>query len=364
MMDRREPLHNLHDVSLLTGIEESKIRYLENEFSDYFQRKKLDLLGSYFDASQISLLTQLHRLMTEKNLSALEVRRHYGHMFTECRARTKLVAVTSGKGGVGKSTVSVNLAIAGAQRGLRTMIFDADMGLGNVHVLTGVNPRGTVLDVLAGRLTMAEALVEGPGGVRILCGGAGVAELANLNRDYLEFLTRELERLALEYDLIVVDTAAGIGEGVVQFLQRADEIVVVATPNVASVLDAYGVVKIARQSACGGIVHLLMNQVDHLQQALSVFNNIVACTQRFLSYEPQYLGHLLRDAAVEQAYQTRQPLLLSHPASPNAALFREIAGKLFVGEDGQRKKRRKKGGDATFESPGPSVQERVGKRSC
>jgi flagellar biosynthesis protein FlhG len=363
-VDRREPLHSLHDVSRLTGIEESKIRYLENEFSDFFKSKKLDLLGSYFNASQISLLAQLHRLMTDQNLSASEVRHAYGHLFTGRRKKVKLAAITSGKGGVGKSTVTVNLAVAASRRGLRTMIFDADMGLGNVHVLTGVHPRGTVMDVLAGKMTMTEALVDGPENVKILCGGAGVAELANLNKDYLDFLSRELERLTLEFDLILIDTAAGIGEGVVQFLKMADEIIVVATPNVASVLDAYGVVKVARQYQCGGEIHMLMNQVDHLQHSLTVFNNISTCTQRFLGYAPQYLGYLLRDATVEQAYQSRRPFLLSYPDAPNSILFHTMARKLFFGEDSQRKKRHKKGGELSHASPSPAVQERVGEDQC
>ncbi|HBA86148.1 MAG TPA: hypothetical protein DCZ95_18860 [Verrucomicrobia bacterium] len=361
-MVSRESLHSLHDVALLTGIEESKIRYLENEFHDYFKLKQLDLRGSYFDANQVSVLSQLHRLMTEQKLSVSEVRHFYGHLFSERRKKVKMVAVTSGKGGVGKSTVTVNLAIAAAQRGLRTMVFDADLGLGNVHVLTGIQPQGTVLDVLAGKITMTQALAEGPANIKILCGGAGVSELANLNREYLAFLTRELERLAFEFDLILMDTAAGIADGVVQFLRLADEIVVVATPNVASVLDAYGVVKVARQAQCGGQIHFLINQVDTLQQSLGVFNNISSCTQRFLAYTPQYLGHLLRDPAVEQAYQARRPLVLSHPTAPNTLLFHEVSAKLFAEILPRKKRRNKDGNNQGF--PSQAVQERVGRELC
>lgn len=328
-MSQLSPLYSIHDIARLTGLEHSKIRFLEQLFRDFFDFRGVSFASRQYTEQQLTLFLQIDELMNRQHMPSYLVRAELERFVAERKRVIEVVAVTSGKGGVGKTTVAVNLAIGAARMGRRTILFDADLGLANVHVLAGVNPRATILDVITGRATMEQVLTDGPDGIQVVCGGSGVAELANLDADLTAFLGREMKRLAAQFDTIVIDTAAGIAQNVLHFLGLADKIVLVATPNVASVLDAYGVIKVTREMGARGEMQLLINQVDNVSQAVTVFNNITVCSQRFLKYCPTYLGYILKDPNVEQSYQTRTPLVVSHPASPNARLFGEAAAKLF-----------------------------------
>ena len=332
-LTRPASLYSIHDVSRITGIEESKIRFFEREFGDFFDFTGPDLSRRNFTDRQISILQRINQLSLERRLSAPDIRRELSSLFTRRRGSLKVVAVTSGKGGVGKTTVAVNLAVQASRQGRRTLIFDADLGLANVHVLTGISPRGSVMDVVNGKATLAQILSDGPENVKVLCGGSGMAELANLGKDMVHSLGRELEQLASAFDVIVIDTAAGISANVIHFLGLADEIVLVATPNIASILDAYGVVKVAWHCRTPGQIHLLVNQVETVEQSTAVFNNISTCTQRFLQFAPQYLGYLLRDPAMEQANQSRKPFVTLYPEAANTRLLGEAAARICRPKD-------------------------------
>jgi flagellar biosynthesis protein FlhG len=295
------------------GIEPARLQYIEREFSD--------LLGQRGDAA---LMKEIHdALFVEgKSIGALrgelQARRH----------TLRVIAVTSGKGGVGKTTVAVNLAVAFAERGLRVLLFDADLGMANVHIFAGVSPQGTLLDVVEGRATLSQIMTNGPGGVRLVCGASGIAGLADLNLRVVEFLGDELVRLADTFDLLLIDTGAGISSQVMRFVAMAGDIVVVATPNLASTLDAYGLIKVVREARLPGRIHVLVNQSEDEAQALSVVERIRACAQRFLSFCPLHLEGLRHDPAVEAANQSRQPVVLARPRNKNSRRFARIAGQL------------------------------------
>ena len=239
------------------------------------------------------------------------------------------MAVTSGKGGVGKTTVSVNLAIAMAARGRRVLLCDADLGMANVHVFAGVNPTVTLLDVLDGRSTLAGAVLTGPGGIHLICGASGIGRLADLSATGLDALGRQLVQLAAAYDVLLIDTGAGIGASVMQFLRLVQDVVLVSTPNLAATLDAYGVVKMGRESRLGAEFHLILNQADDELQATQAANRISGAALRFLQYQPRSLGFLKRDAAMEAASFARQPLVLSRPDHVNAQRFAHFAAELL-----------------------------------
>jgi flagellar biosynthesis protein FlhG len=247
----------------------------------------------------------------------------------QCCRRCRLMGVTSGKGGVGKTTVSVNLAISFAALGKRVLLCDADLGLANVHVFAGVNPSVTILDVLDGRSTLANAVVQGPGGIHMICGASGISRLADLSTKALETLGQHLVQLAASYDVLLIDTGAGIGSSVMQFLKLVQDIVLVSTPNLAATLDAYGVIKMARETRLGAEFHLLLNQADDETQARQAATRISGAALRFLQYQPQNLGYLQRDAAMEAASFARQPLVLSRPDHVNAQRLASIAATLL-----------------------------------
>jgi flagellar biosynthesis protein FlhG len=295
------------------GIEPARLQFIEREFRDVFDK-----------SADASLLRQIHDALFVEGKPIAVVR---NQLWGRQRA-LRVIAVTSGKGGVGKTTVAVNLAVALAERGLRVLLFDADLGMANVHVFAGVTPRGTLLDVVEGRATIAQILSNGPAGVRVVCGASGVAGLADLNLRVIEFLGGELARFADAFDLLLIDTGAGISSQVMRFLAMANEIVVVATPNLASTLDAYGLIKVVREARLPARVHVLVNQSEDDAQAESVFERLRGCAERFLQFSPMKLEALRRDPAIEAANQSRQPLVLAKPRNKNARRFATIAEQL------------------------------------
>lgn len=300
--------------AVISEIEPARLQFIEREFRD--------VLGSPGEAR---LIQEIHHALFSEGKSPAVVR-------NELRRRQRVlrvIAVTSGKGGVGKTTVSVNLAVALAGRGRRVLLFDADLGMANVHIFAGVTPRGTLLDVVEGRSTLAQVLTGGPAGVQIVCGASGVAGLADLDGRVIERLGRELARLADDFDVLLIDTGAGISAQVMQFLTLAHEMIVVATPNLAATLDAYGVIKVAREARLPAQISILVNQTDDETEAGAIFARLSGCAHRFLHFLPASLGSLRRDPAVEAANQSRQPLVLAQPGSENARRFEAMAGQLL-----------------------------------
>lgn len=310
---------SLHLIAARTGIEPSRLQFIMREFSEF-----LAMPGGVLPDSGIELLRRIHQRFFVEGRPIPTIRREFG----EQRHKLRIIAVTSGKGGVGKTTVSINLAIALAGRGLRTLLFDADLGMANVHVYAGVAPRVTLLDVVEGRLSLAQALTNGPGNIQIVCGASGVSRLADLDGRAMEFLTAELRRMAVAFDVLVLDTGAGISAQVMQFLALANDVVVVATPNLAATLDAYGVIKAANEAQLAADFHVLVNQAPDTATADKVFARISGCAERFLQFTPENLGLLRRDDALETSNQNRCPLLLAQPESDNSRRFIAMAARL------------------------------------
>jgi flagellar biosynthesis protein FlhG len=246
--------------------------------------------------------------------------------------RTRTIAITSGKGGVGKTTFSVNFAVACAQLGRRVLLFDADFGMANVHIYTGVNPKITLLDLVDGRVPIEELILPGPGGIQMICGASGVSRLSDLSILALESLSRQLLRAAAEFDVLIIDTAAGISSAVTHFLSLAQDSIVLATPALASTLDAYGVIKLAHETRLATRLHLLVNQAADEQDAARVRERIAGCAERYLNTPVRALGFLERDAAFERSSQSRRPLLLGDPGNVNAKRITSIAAQ-FLEED-------------------------------
>jgi flagellar biosynthesis protein FlhG len=319
--------YSAYKVSEITGIPLSQLRYLEMEFSDMLGTSGVhSTRGHQYTEERVAVVRKLHDLRFNRRLTPPAIRHALREEST--RKRGHVLAVTSGKGGVGKTTVAVNLATTFAAMHRRTLLVDCDLGLANVHVLTGIKPARTLLDFINGVGRLEEAIVKGPGGVDIICGGSGEKRLADLDARWMEHLQNELSRHFSSYDDVVLDTGAGISSQVLRFLGMADEILVTLTPNLSAILDAYGMVKTVRQEKLKGRVHLLVNQVRDEQQGIQVAERIQACARRFLEGVPDYVGYLLDDPAVEDSHQNRQALVLGHPQHKNSRLFAELARRL------------------------------------
>ncbi len=221
-----------------------------------------------------------------------------------------IVLVSGGKGGVGKTTLSANLATHLASRGLRVLLVDLDLGLANLDVLLGLDPRLTSEDALAGRCELRECVVTGAAGVHVLPAASGVAQLANLDSAALERLSRELERLARDYDLVIADSPAGIGADVLHFGARARLVLVVTTPDPAALSDAYGLIKALHLHAEEREVdlatpELVLNCVNGVDEARELARQLACVCERFLTREPRLAGWLPRSTRIQQSCRRR-----------------------------------------------------------
>ncbi len=305
--------------SLLAGIEPARLQFIDRVFDDLLPaRKSSERRRETIQWIAGQLFWQQRSIPSIRAELSRQIR------------RTLVLAVTSGKGGVGKTTVSVNLAVACASQGRRVLLFDADLGMANTHVFAGVEPARTLLEVVEGRAEFADIVLPGPGGVDLVCGSSGLSRLAALGTSTLLPLTRSLVQFAQGYDLLILDTGAGIGPSVTAFLPDAAEVLVVATPNIAATLDAYGMIKVIHEMRLGAHVSLLVNQATTRREATEVFERIAACATRFLRTAPASAGYLRRDSHLETANQQRVPLVLRDPANLNAQRFQALAASFLA----------------------------------
>lgn len=240
----------------------------------------------------------------------------------------KIIAIASGKGGVGKSNVAVNLAVGAVRRGRRVLLVDADLGLANVDILLGLSCERTLADVLDGACSLAEAVVEGPAGLKVIPAGSGMAEHERLGADTHRTLREGLLALASDYDLVLIDTSAGIGANVLRFAAFADAVLVVTRPEPTAITDAYALIKVLVQHHDVGEIALLVNQTTGTSQGLEVHDRLSGVCSRFLSRALVYFGAVPADRSMERAVRERQPLLLLEPSGPAGSALSGLAARI------------------------------------
>ncbi|HEX6999671.1 MAG TPA: MinD/ParA family protein [Gammaproteobacteria bacterium] len=239
----------------------------------------------------------------------------------------KVIAVTSGKGGVGKTNVAVNLAVGLARRGRRTLLLDADLGLANVDVLLGLQPVAHVGEVIKGDLALEDILVEGPAGLQIVPAGSGVSELAELDPREYAGLINAFASLPIDVEVMVIDTAPGIGRGVTGFCQAAHEVVVVVCDEPSSLTDAYALIKVLSRERGVDRFHVLCNNVRNAAHAEWLFGTLLRACDRFLEIGLSYCGMVPEDEALRRAVRRQQPVIECFPGSAAGRAFKELAAR-------------------------------------
>jgi flagellar biosynthesis protein FlhG len=245
--------------------------------------------------------------------------------------RARVVAVTSGKGGVGKSNISVNLAVRLSQMGRRVILLDADLGTADADVLCNLTPAGTLAHVVAGRMSLAQVLTDAPGGFRLVPGASGLAQMAALSEFERARLIQQMRELEEDADLILIDTGAGVGPNVLAFLVGADQQLVVTTPEPTAVTDAYAVIKtlsFQRRDPPDLDVRVLVNMVREPAEGRAVFQRLQKVCERFLQLSPRYAGHVPLDPRVGQAVRRRRPFVLDSPSAPASASISQLAHRM------------------------------------
>ncbi len=242
--------------------------------------------------------------------------------------RATTLAVTSGKGGVGKTSVSVNLAVQLARMGRRVILLDADLGTANADVVCNINPPRNLSHVVAGRCSLRQSLIEAPGGFRLIAGASGLSQMAALSEFERGRLMDQMRELEEDADLILVDTGAGVGPNVLGFLVAVDQILVVTTPEPTAITDAYAVIKTVCRLQDDLDIRLLVNMVHGEREAREVFDRVSGVCRRFLGTAPRFAGHVLSDTRVPQAVRRRQPFVLEHPACPASMCMQRLAHRI------------------------------------
>lgn len=231
---------------------------------------------------------------------------------------THVIAVTSGKGGVGKTLVAANLSIALAARGYRAVLFDMDMGLANADIVLGVDAGGTWSDVLSGRRTVDQVIIQAPGNVAFMPGASGVARLANLSEFERHQVMAAIQHIEHRYDVVVLDCGAGISQNVVSFASQADTILVAATPEPTAVTDAYAMIKAFVQDRHWfrdppPSIGVIVNLADSRREGRDTFERLAGVAARFLHLPLTDYGYILRDDHVPAAVRQRCPVILCYP---------------------------------------------------
>lgn len=252
-------------------------------------------------------------------------------MMRETRT-TRTIAVTSGKGGVGKSNVSLNLAILLSAGGSRVALVDADLGLANLDILCNVSPRANLSHVIAGTRKLDEIVVDLPCGVQLVPGASGLSRLAHLSDFQRAQLLESLGGLENDNDFIIVDCAAGIGPDVLAFAGAADLVTVVTTPEPTAVADGYATIKSLVQRKYAGRICSLVNQALDRDEARQTYQRISTVARQFLATTVVDAGYVVADAKLREAVRRREPLVLAYPRSPAADCLTALARKLRSGD--------------------------------
>lgn len=240
----------------------------------------------------------------------------------------RMMSVTSGKGGVGKTNIAANLAYLLAKMNQRTMILDADAGLANIDVILGINSPYNLYHVLKGEKLLFETMVEGPGGIKILPSASGIPEMAELSRGQKLTLIDELNRLNKSLDYILIDTGAGISSNVMYFNMAAREIIVVTSPEPTALTDAYALIKVLYQRHAKKRFRLIVNMVRNPSEAKEVYERLSNATDQFLNLTIEYLGYVLFDEKVRQAVLQQKAVTEIYPNSSFARCLTGIAERI------------------------------------
>ncbi len=243
---------------------------------------------------------------------------------------SRVITITSGKGGVGKTNTTINLAIQLSKLGKKVIILDADFGLANIELLIGTAPKYTLADVLNEKKTIEEILTPGPLDIQFISGGSGIQELTSVSNTQLNYFIQKLSILDKLADIILIDTGAGVSNSVMNFIKAVNEIIVIVTPEPTSIKDAYSLIKILKSNGCKiPTINFVINKVDDIKEGEDVFNKLNMVAKKFLSMELISLGYVPYDTNLVKAVKKQKPVMILYPKSSSTRAFESIGNKLL-----------------------------------
>jgi flagellar biosynthesis protein FlhG len=262
----------------------------------------------------------------------------------QSRPLARVITVTSGKGGVGKSNTSINLAIQFRKMGKKVIILDADFGLANIEIMFGAVPKHNLCDLIYQGKQITEIITWGPMEVGFISGGSGIAGMSNLSRDYLSYIIQNLALLDTMADIIIVDTGAGISDAVLEFLVASGEILLVTTPEPTSITDSYSLLKALyrhpRFDEEASKVKMIANRVAKEEEGEILFGKLNAVVERYLKIPMTYLGSIPEDTQLSRAVMQQMPVSIQNPGARSTAAYKKIADRLMDKEEEERQPKR------------------------
>ncbi len=261
---------------------------------------------------------KLRKIMAEKNAS------------TSRTGNVKVYCVASGKGGVGKTNLSVNMGLVIQSLGKNVLLIDADLGLANIDVVSGLYPKYNLSHILSIGKSIKDVILKGPMGISILPGASGLYDLANITSVELKILIDSFSSIANDFDIIIIDTGAGISKNVISFIRSSDEVIVVTTPEPSAVTDAYALIKIARKY-CDSI-HVIVNKTDNYKEAEYTIEKLSRVTKKYLNLKINYLGYVLKDNTIYKSNMAQTPFYIKYPNGLASKCLITISKKLIYGE--------------------------------
>lgn len=262
----------------------------------------------------------------------------------QSRPLARVITVTSGKGGVGKSNTAINLAIQFQKMGKKVIILDADFGLANIEIMFGTVPKHNLCDLIYQGKNIKEIITWGPMEVGFISGGSGIVGMSNLSKDYLNYIIQNLAELDTIADIVIVDTGAGIADAVLEFLVASGEILLVTTPEPTSITDSYSLLKALyrhpRYREDITKIKMISNRVERESEGLGLFNKLNAVVSRYLNVPMIYLGCVPQDVQLMKAVMEQVPVSMQNPSAKSSLAYERIARRLLDKEEAQRQPKR------------------------
>jgi flagellar biosynthesis protein FlhG len=237
----------------------------------------------------------------------------------------KILSLTGGKGGIGKTTISVNLAVQYAKMKKKVLLFDADLGLANVDVVLGLQPKKTIQDVISGQCELSEVVIEGPHGLKIIPAGSGVQSLAELNSAHVSHLIQSFSTITADIDVMIIDMASGISNQVIDFTQASQDILVVICNNPSSLMDSYAVIKILHQKYNRNRFGIIVNKVYNAHEGFEVFGKFQDAITKFMNVNLNFLGCVPQDECIHLSALDRVSVVDKYPASISTQAFEKMS---------------------------------------
>lgn len=271
------------------------------------------------------------------------VKTHSETSQTQSKKLARVITVTSGKGGVGKSSIAINLAMQFRKKGKSVIIFDADFGLANIEVMFGAIPKYNLADMIFRGKNFKDIIVEGPEGIGFISGGSGINGLGNMNREQVQYLVYKLKELETLADVIIIDTGAGISDSVLEFVSSSGEVVLVTTPEPTSITDSYALLKAlnARESFDKEIckIKVVANRVSNFDEGKNLFSKLEVVVSKFLQLDLMFLGVVPMDMNMSKSVMQQKPISMLYPNSTGAKAIEQIAVGLLENKEAEGPRR-------------------------